>query len=210
MTNETMTLADYLAEQAAAWEKLGHPALLERFVLRNGRPFAPARRVGRRGAARQCFRNSAEFVARGRGAYVEGFAMRQAVALPIHHAWVTLDGASAMDPTLPAAEFGYFGVEFDARTTLREQGRNGCYGLLDTGAGLNHRLMFEIDPGLRRIAEAVSARRPRRNDTAQPEVAENAGSPRAGVSLPFPPSLIGPFPAPHESGGHPSEEEDLR
>src|SRR5215831_1735265 len=96
-------LIDHLNHAITAWEKLGQPALLERFVTRNGQPFTYTKRVGRKGAPKQCFANAATYVMRNRGVgavYVEGFVMRQDIPHPFLHAWVTFNGTEAMDPTL--------------------------------------------------------------------------------------------------------------
>lgn len=146
-----------LRQQVAAWETLGHPALMERFVLRNGRAFMPARRVGRRGRLKQCYANATSRVLRHGGEYVEGYTLT--CGLPISHAWVTLDGVGAMDPTLPADEHEYFGVVLPTRILTRELGLLGHYGILDTRHGLNHRLMFELDPELESIVSAVMKRK---------------------------------------------------
>jgi hypothetical protein len=64
-----------------------------------------------------------------------------------------------MDPTLDAAEYDYFGVAFDRMSMIEETARNRFFGLLDTGLGLNVRLMFELDPELKAIVEAVKPHR---------------------------------------------------
>ena len=97
-----------------------------------------------------CFSNSTEFVVRKRqGTYVEGYALsKKFPIMPIHHAWVTMDGNDAMDLTLNAEDYEYFGVTFDNDTLWAELRKLKRYGILDTGFGLNHELMFRLDPEL--------------------------------------------------------------
>ena len=67
-------MRDHLTTQVAAWERIGHPALLERFILRNGKTFTPRARIGRKRMANQCFMNAAQHVMRARGQYEIGRA----------------------------------------------------------------------------------------------------------------------------------------
>lgn len=146
-------LHDVLIERIYAFETLGHPMLMERFILRNGKTYAPRSRIGRKRQAKQCFANSTRFVLDNGGSYVEGYTL--GMGLPIHHAWVTMNGNDAMDPTLEASTHEYFGVEFGKALLQRELLRKETYGLLDDGIFLNARLMFELDPELKTIVEAV-------------------------------------------------------
>jgi hypothetical protein len=164
-----MTLRERLTEQADCWGQMGVPSLLERFVLRNGREFTPAKRIGRKRRAKMCFSNSTDFVIQKRqGTYVEGYALSLKFPLmPIHHAWVTMDGDDAMDLTLNAEDYEYFGVVFDNLTLKSELLKLKRYGLLDTGFGLNHELMFKLDPELEHICRKIIDSRPRRKDHEQ-------------------------------------------
>jgi hypothetical protein len=150
-------LVDRLKEEIASWETLGVPSLLQRFVVRNGKSFTPRQRIGHKRKAKMCFMNAAHFALdKCAGVYVEGYALNKKLPLmPIHHAWVTLDGEAAMDPTLDAEGYEYFGVVFNQDVLRRELLRSKRYGLLDTGIGLNHELMFKIDPELETIVNAI-------------------------------------------------------
>jgi len=65
------------------------------------------------GRKRQCFRNAGCLAERGNGAYCEGFALGPDLSMLFHHAWITLDGTSAIDVTLPdGPAYKYFGVAF--------------------------------------------------------------------------------------------------
>jgi len=155
---EREMLKENLTNTVESWEKLGHPAILERFVLRNGRAFKPRDRIGRRKKASLCFMNAAHFVFANlsKGAkYVEGYAMDKKIGWPIHHAWVTLDGKTAMDPTLNAEHYDYYGVEIDTDMLRKELLRNKVYGVLDTGYGMNTEFMFKVDPELETIVKNV-------------------------------------------------------
>ena len=150
-----MNLHENLTDRMTQWERLGHPALLDRFVLRNGKPYTGRKRIGRKKAAKQCFMNAAHAVFQNPDwTYVEGFVTIPEMAWPIHHAWVTTDGTDAMDPTLDTAGREYYGVAFDTTTLRRELVKNKVYGLLDTGV-FNTDLMFKVDPGLEQVLETM-------------------------------------------------------
>jgi len=149
-------IKEQLEEIVKNWNALGHPALLENFILRNGKEYTPTKRIGRRKKAKECFCNAHKFVwSHHDVSYVEGYVIREAFPFPIHHAWVTITGDDAMDPTLEAEEFQYYGVAFDRGTVTRELIKNKVYGLLDPGLGLNYELMFDIDPELKTICERI-------------------------------------------------------
>lgn len=150
-------LTEMLAQDVVNWETLGVPSLLQRFVLRNGKAFAPVKRIGRKGTPKHCFSNATRFALdKCSGSYVEGFALNKKLPLmPIHHAWVTINGDDAMDPTLNSIDYEYFGVVFAESTLRRELIKLKHYGLLDTGFGLNHELMFALDPELETIVNAI-------------------------------------------------------
>jgi hypothetical protein len=151
-----MTMREMLQEKIDNWARLGHPALLDRFVLRNGKAFTPGKRIGRKGKAKNCYGNATKVVLRDPDAtYVEGFVVNKELPIEIHHAWVTYDGKTVMDPTLDAENYEYFGVEFDTSTLRKEMIRNKVYGILDPGLGFNTDLMFRIDPELEEIVKTV-------------------------------------------------------
>jgi len=165
-------LLEMLNDEIKSWELIGTPSLIQRFVVRNGRPFTPTKRIGRKRKARMCFMNSTNFVLGmrgiGVGAYVEGYALCKAMPfMPIHHAWVTTDGTDAMDLTLDAEGYEYFGVVFERDVLRRELLKLRHYGLLDTGFGINHELMFRIDPELEGICNSIKEKdRERRKESA--------------------------------------------
>src|SRR5262245_49732537 len=156
----------YLTETVETWAKLGHPAILERYALRNGKVFTPRKRIGRKGEPKNCFGNATEIVFdwefRGRKGpkptYVEGFCMSKELHWPFHHAWVTYTGDDAMDPTLDAAEHEYFGVTIETKELRNELLKNKVYGVLDTGM-INVKWLFAHDAGLEEIVNGMKKTR---------------------------------------------------
>lgn len=160
-----MSLTEILKERVDTWMRVGHFPLLELFVARNGKPFEVSDSVVRMGPEKECFKNATQAAFASMDLdYVEGFVASRKFLWPIHHAWVTLDGSRALDPTLrDPREFYYLGVQFDNDSLRAESVRNGVYGMLDTGTGLNADLMFRLDPELRKMYDEYrSTRQPRR------------------------------------------------
>lgn len=157
LTNHLTQMVDMLAS-------IGQPALLERFVLRNGKVFTK----GPRGklpmmTPKQCFANATESRRRA-GPYVEGFVMRSGLPIPVHHAWNARDGQAVdltlrppLDPKFDGLE--YLGVELTDEQVDEALRQTGYYGALLGPAGqFNTRLMFAIDPSLKVLFdEFVSA-----------------------------------------------------
>ncbi len=153
-------IREYLEQQVKNWEPLGHPAIMERFVLRKGKVFTAGPRVGRKMTPNECYSNATHFVLgfpTERDEYVEGFVIRPKLAIAIQHAWVRIrgNGLVAMDPTLDGDDNEYMGVVFDIPTLREQLRRNKVYGLLDHGQGINTDLIFKLDPELEPIARKV-------------------------------------------------------
>jgi hypothetical protein len=96
----------------------------ETLVLEYGRPFVGiARPKGyrRQWMVKQCFRNPGILADTRRGTYCEGFVLTPPrYSLCIHHAWITLDGKTAIDVTLPdAPNYRYFGIPFSGPAFAR-------------------------------------------------------------------------------------------
>lgn len=156
-----MKLREQLEREVDGWEQIGHPAILQRFVLRNGREFQRAPDKLRMGKSGLCFMNAYHVMDRGAGTYVEGFAKRSGVPIPIHHAWACISG-EAVDTTWPVrnlrgdlSTFEYIGVEFSEEIVRRQVAATGYYGLLAGPTNYNVDFMFEIDPGLREIVDEI-------------------------------------------------------
>jgi hypothetical protein len=108
------------------------PDPVRRAVVNHGRPYVGiARPKGfRKRKDKLCFANAGDLALDGRGIYVEGFAG----ALPTHHAWLTIDGVHAIDPTWDnAPDVPYYGIPFPARLLSRTISRRGHWGMLDAG-----------------------------------------------------------------------------
>lgn len=167
MVHGMTTLREHLEQDVSTWAQIGHPDLLKRFVLRHGKAYQPRKRIGCCGPGGQCYKNAAQFVLAHPGSrYVEGYMIGPGLPIALEHAWVTMTGTDAMDPTLDAAGREYFGVPFETAVLEEELIRNGVYGLLDTGVGLNARLMFGIDPELENVVNEIVANR---RKATQPE-----------------------------------------
>jgi hypothetical protein len=152
-----MTLQEMLTNEVLNWEIVGHHALLQRFVLRQGKAYINDGRKPLRGLMEpnECFRNATVYSRTYGGEYVEGYVFKPNLPILIHHAWAA-EGGQVIDPTLrDNAEAQYFGVRFNRKLVLQTTMRQGFYGMLDTGLGLNTKLMFGIDPGLEAVVNNI-------------------------------------------------------
>ena len=133
-------IEQHIAEAEAVFK---HSMLHDRFLLRNGREFFPRRRIGRRATAKACFQNAYRFVmSHPEATYVEGYVFSK---IPmIHHAWVTISGDDAMDPTLNSNECRYFGVAFTKEQVEKYTTMSGRYDLF--GPAWQTGLYADIDP----------------------------------------------------------------
>lgn len=158
-------LRQHLANEVAAWPHLGHYPLVTAFVLRNGVEMAPRARIGPKRPNRQCFKNAAEFVMARRLAgddscrYAEGFAISAGLGIPIHHAWVEIDG-EAMDPTWAEPGQAYYGLPVEWQVHADEMLRRNIHGVLVDEIGLPNLPFIErMDPELMAHANAWAAAR---------------------------------------------------
>ena len=157
-----MNIKQILAEEIDNFACIGFPALMQRFVMRNGSVMVPIDEmpddVGR-GEIKQCFMNATNLAQLGYQ-YVEGFAFRQNLPILIHHAWVVDNEGRVIDNTWNNPENClYMGVEFDFEVLCREITRNEVYGLLDTGYGINVNLLFEMDEELKQYLDDFQKKR---------------------------------------------------
>ena len=108
-------------------------ATSDELLLRHGRLYRPVPRPSdvRRGAPNDCFRNATDIATERRYTYVEGYANGARCIIPVHHAWVTVDGETAVDPTWDDGAV-YFGVAFDIDWLWDFLGRTGYFGVLDS------------------------------------------------------------------------------
>lgn len=157
-------LKSYLTETTKGWAMLGHPAVSERFVLRNGQVFEGRKRPKgyRRGTPKECFSNSARLVQKDLFGlrYVEGYVISKDLPIPILHAWAIDAEDRVIDVTIKEPEkHEYMGVVVSGTELWRELCRLKHFGLIDTGMGLNVRWMFERDPELKAEVEAIINKR---------------------------------------------------
>jgi hypothetical protein len=112
---------------------------IEDFVLRHGRRWDPhPRPLPTLGRERECFKNAADLVLlRMRDAgltYVEGYAARERVPIPVAHGWVVDAAGRVLETTWrlePDERVAYFGVPFRVEYLARALVRSKRYGLLD-------------------------------------------------------------------------------
>lgn len=160
-----MTIKEMLTDYVALTAPLGYPALLERFLLRNGKEYATTPPVGPLGTPGLCFGNAYEAALAGRGTYTEGLGYRPGLPITVHHAWLTVDGR-AMDITWrdPASssfatllDCEYLGIEFDNATIRRHAYETGYAGGILANEMYNVELMRKIDPDL--VSSILAGRR---------------------------------------------------
>lgn len=140
-----MNIRERLQHEAVMWQSMGHPALMQEFVLRNGTVSLGAACPGKRLTPKECFRNAA--MSLEDGDYCEGYGWRKSLPIIVHHAWRVKDG-TVIDRTWNDPEdCQYMGVIFKEKVLWQELRRNKVYGILDTGM-INVRLMVKVDPGM--------------------------------------------------------------
>jgi hypothetical protein len=101
--------------------RIGVPEI-DKAIVKYGRPFIGIKRPKgyRQRKRKECFRNAFLLALDGRGIYVEGFANVTGTNFVFCHGWNTLDGAHAIDATLPnAPEHHYLGVPFSPEVLAR-------------------------------------------------------------------------------------------
>ncbi len=67
----------------------------------------------------ECFYNAQMLAIEDRGRYVEGYAQSRHLNMLVHHAWITLDGVHAIDPTWQEPGAKYIGIEVDTVTLAK-------------------------------------------------------------------------------------------
>jgi hypothetical protein len=146
-----MNVRTCLEQEIALYEKIGAPAIMQRFILRNGEEFRSAPFTGTRMTPRKCFSNAAELCGEGPAAYyAEGYGWRNDLPIIIHHAWCVDEKGFVIDPTWNDPEdCQYFGFKMKRSELWRRLASQSHYGLLDSGRGFNLKLMQEIDPGMK-------------------------------------------------------------
>lgn len=97
-------------------------------VFEFGRAYVPKTRPKgmRLGKPKQCFANAMSVSQKLDATYVEGFAVTRNQP-PFHHAWVSIDGAHALEVTLRnnPSEIAFFGIPFPTSVWVAAV-REGC------------------------------------------------------------------------------------
>lgn len=153
-------IRDALQSQIAAFERIGHPALMERFILRNGRVMETIEFRDALYPAKACFMNATHYVDLHKFAtYVEGYAIRPGLGILVHHAWAETRNGRAIDPTWnDSLNCEYIGVTIDRDAHRKIMRKTGVYGVLDQGHGINTDFIFAADPALKGIVEKIMKR----------------------------------------------------
>ena len=145
-----MTLREMLESQMQAWEQIGHPCLIEAFVLKYGTEFRGEKRPKgiRKRKMKECFANSSRMLTDHHGlTYYEGYALSDKFAFPFLHAWNVKDG-KVIDTTLPDPEnYQYIGIAFTEAELWHEQIKHGVYSMFDIGP-INLELLRIMDNDL--------------------------------------------------------------
>lgn len=136
-------IENLIKQEIATWGMIGHPAFMQKFVLENGREFGKAVKPKKLGKPKLCFMNAYHHALDNDLEYVEGYVMIPGIPFLIHHAWCCETGDNTpIEVTIKKCEdHEYFGIEFDMYTVEKELAKNGVYGILDTGHGINVDLM---------------------------------------------------------------------
>lgn len=170
----SFSIVDQLKHEVEAFGQLGHPALMQRFVIANG-VLAGERLLEHGyelGAAKECFRNAAQLaLEHPELTYVEGYGYLEGLPLLIHHAWCEDEQGRVIDVTWSPERGGqYIGVRVDAEELLEQMEALGVYGVLDTGRGLNTEFFFRRDPQLEQwvIDNGFAQRLPQKKSSMQP------------------------------------------
>lgn len=144
------TIRQILEAEAEVFDSIGGgSSLIRKMVLKHGVSGSGVKHKHKRGKMGECFKNAAEAAIFERFTYVEGFAARASLAIPIHHAWVLDAEGRVIDLTWKRAEeCTYIGIPFTDTVLRRELMKNRVYGLLSVGEMVNMELMREIDAEL--------------------------------------------------------------
>lgn len=155
------TIKEFLQQEIKQFSRIGYPALMHRFVERNGLVMQPIDVIPStiiKGKAKSCFMNATHLSYQGYR-YVEGYAYRPGLPMLISHAWVIDDKGRVIDNTWDnPSGCQYLGVPFSSDVLTGEIFRTGVYGLLDTGMGINADFLFRQDPGLQQFLEDYEKR----------------------------------------------------
>jgi hypothetical protein len=153
-----MTPKDLRADLRAEsdnWARLGHPGprLMLETVLHAGVDCIaqPLPYRYKRGWPKMCFANAAKLARRARGklTYVEGYALRPDISLPMHHAWTIDSKGRVVDPTWETPEdCTYVGVPIPIATYNDLVRRGKSASAFDGWRGLRIEFLLKLNPAL--------------------------------------------------------------
>lgn len=165
-----------LRQLSEAFQHLGHAGafLREEYVLRQGVVCtAQALPKGfRRGTPKLCFHNARKLVLnrrrRGSLTYVEGYAMRADIGIPMHHAWAIDAERRVIDVTWADPQnTEYLGVPFSAATLRQFDDGESMLGV----DFIRVDFMLATCPALRPLVEASKLTLQRRKQRLSEETA---------------------------------------
>lgn len=143
-------------------EKIGAPAVAERFVQRNGTVYQgnSLPEGVRRGPFRACFRNAYYLATKTGLHYVEGFALpatKEIRFMPYAHAWVADDEGNVLDNTWERPEqCEYLGVSIPIADVEALMLASGVFGVLDATRQPNRVMMYQRDPELMKVVSVLT------------------------------------------------------
>jgi hypothetical protein len=127
---------------------------IEPFVLKHGHQEKRGVKLPAgfaRGEFKECFSNAGRLaLSHSNLTYCEGYACRDGLLIPIHHAWCLDDKDRVVDITwLDPESCSYIGVLFSHQELRLEILKNEFWGLLDAGRGPNVEFIKRIDAARR-------------------------------------------------------------
>lgn len=104
--------------------------LLRDHGVRYKAPATPRPKGMRKFRDKECFRTSVNLSIDMGWTYVEGFAVPKDIPIPIHHAWILIDG-EVVEPTWSDAGVEYFGIPFKREYLMKCLLESEMYCVLD-------------------------------------------------------------------------------
>lgn len=164
-----VAIKDQLEHEIKMWSQMIHPALMQRFVVRQGvisQPLEKLPKSVKKAKKGECFTNAYNLALYSGYQYVEGYATSADFGILIHHAWVLDKDGRVVDNTWdrPAA-CQYMGVKISNEDLEAETSKNGVYGVLDIGGMINSDFIFAKDPELEKLMDDFMKARHKKVDS---------------------------------------------